>query len=152
MDGGALKAFEVVPYEPWHMRAVGQQYLGAFLSGSEIPEQVAAQGACWTALRHGRPVACAGFRDIWEGRAETWAILSPDAVPVALRLTRAVRRALLLHPAERIEATVVAGFAPGLRWVEALGFEPEGVRKRYHQGRDHLAFVLLKPAREAAGV
>jgi RimJ/RimL family protein N-acetyltransferase len=61
-----------------------------------------------------------------------------------LRITRAVRRAIDIHPAVRIEATVVKGFLPGERWAKALGFKPDGIRERYHEGRDHVAFVLLK--------
>lgn len=149
MDGGTLKPFEIVPFEPRHLRDLAaqpnQEHLGAFLAGSAFPEQVAEQGACWTVLSFGRPVACGGFRELWPGRAEVWATLSDEAKPYAMRITRAVKRGLDIHPAERIEATVLAGFEPGMRWARSLGFEEEGVRRRYHQGRDHVAFVLLKP-------
>jgi hypothetical protein len=150
MDGGSLKAFEIVPYESWHLRELAkqpsQEHLAGFLDGSEAPEQVAQQGSCWSALSFGRPIACGGYSDLWPGRAEVWATLTDGAKPHAIRLTKAVRRSLDIHPAERIEATVLAAFEPGLRWIKMLGFEEEGLRKRYHQGRDHVAFVLLKPA------
>jgi len=59
-------------------------------------------------------------------------------------LTRAVRRGLQDHPAERIEAQALAGFAPAVRWARLLGFMPEALLRRFHQGRDYQAFVFLK--------
>ena len=71
-------------------------------------------------------------------------MLSDRAGAWMLPLTRAVHDGLRLHPAERIEAQVMDGFLPGLRWATLLGFACEGLLRRYHEGRDYRAFVLLK--------
>jgi hypothetical protein len=89
-------------------------------------------------------IGCGGFEECWTGRAGAWAVLSDDAGRHMVRITRAVKRGLELHSAERIETTVQAGFEAGMRWAKALGFEEEGLRRRYHDGHDHVAFVLLK--------
>ena len=149
MDGGTHHGFAVVPYEAWHLRTIAlqphQEHLGAFLESSGFAERLQLAGPCWTALVDGAPVACAGFEEHWNGRSGAWAVLSDRAGKHMVALTRAVRLALLNHSAERIETTVLEGFEEGVRWAKVLGFEDEGVRKRYHQGRDHRAFVLLKP-------
>ena len=139
---------EIVPYAPWHLREIAlqphQQHLGVALREHGWAEQVDAAGPCWSALVDGRPIACAGFQDCWEGRAIAWAILGETASRHMLALTRAVREGLMRHPAMRIEAQALLGFAPALRWARLLGFAPETVLRRFHQGRDYQAFVLIK--------
>jgi hypothetical protein len=149
MDGGTSHQFSIVPYEPWHLREIAlqphQEHLGAFLAQADFAKRLLISGPCWTALVHGQPIACAGFQEQWVGRSSCWAILSDEAGRHMLRLTRAVEKAIWDHPAERIETTVVEGFHAGFRWAKALGFSDEGIRRRYHYGQDHRAFVLLKP-------
>lgn len=80
----------------------------------------------WTGRINGEVVACAGIMPLWRGRSYAWAVLSQDIGPFGMvRLTRAVRRYLKMSPPGRIEATVVAGFDAGERWLQMLGFERE---------------------------
>jgi RimJ/RimL family protein N-acetyltransferase len=138
----------IIPYASHHLHQLAlqphQQHLGTALREHGWAEQVSEAGPCWTAIVDGQPIACAGFQDCWEGRAIAWAILGETAGRHMAALTRAVRRALAAHPAERIEAQALVGFAPALRWARLLGFAPEGVLRKFHQGRDYQAFVLLK--------
>jgi len=138
----------IVPYAPHHLHRLAlqphQQHLAVALREHGWAEQVAEAGPCWTALADEEPIACAGFQDCWAGRAIAWAILGETAGHHMRALTRAVRRALDAHPAERIEAQALIGFAPATRWARLLGFAPEHVLRKFHQGRDYQAFVLLK--------
>jgi hypothetical protein len=142
------RRLEVVAYRPEHLHQLAlqphQQHLGPALKEHGWAEKVDRAGPCWTALADGRPICCAGFQDCWEGRAIAWAILSDDAGPHMLWLTRKVRQALDAYPADRIEAQALEGFAPAVRWAELLGFETEAVLRRFHQGRDYRAFIWLK--------
>ncbi len=107
---------QIEPYQPRHLHALAlqphQQHLGVALRAHGWAEQVADAGPCWTALVDGQPIACAGFQECWEGRAIAWAILGESAGRHMLALTRAVKRALDRHPAERIEAQALVDFAP----------------------------------------
>jgi RimJ/RimL family protein N-acetyltransferase len=138
----------IVPYAPHHLHQLAlqphQQHLGPALRAHGWAEQVSEAGPCWTALIDGEPIACAGFQECWEGRAIAWAILGETAGRHMAALTRAVRRALAAYPAERIEAQALADFAPALRWARLLGFMPEALLRKFHQGRDYQAFVMLK--------
>jgi hypothetical protein len=141
-------AFVVAPYHPSHLRTLAlqphQQHLGAYLAESDHAETVLEAGPCWSVLVDDTPIACGGFQECWPGRSIAWAVLSDAAGAWMLPLTRAVRRGLREHPAERIEAQVLEGFHPGLRWATLLGFECEGRLRRFHEGRDYRAFALLK--------
>jgi RimJ/RimL family protein N-acetyltransferase len=138
----------IVPYAPHHLHQLAlqphQQHLGPALRAHGWAEQVSEAGPCWTALIDGEPIACAGFQECWEGRAIAWAILGETAGRHMRTLTRAVRRALACHPAERIEAQALVDFAPAARWARLLGFKEETVLRKFHQGRDYQAFVFLK--------
>jgi hypothetical protein len=144
---GSAHGFSVVAYEPWHLRAIAlqphQEHLGAFIDGP-LPDQVHIGGTAWTAMAHGQPIACGGFRPEWPGRSSCWAVLSDHASRHMTALTRAVRRGLAEHPDDRIETTVQEDFGPGHRWARLLGFADEGIRRRYHQGLDHRGYALLK--------
>ncbi len=139
---------QIVEYKPAHLHTLAlqphQQHLGVALRAHGWAEQVADAGPCWTALVDGQPIACAGFQECWEGRAIAWAILGQSAGRHMAALTRAVRRALAAHPAERIEAQALLDFAPAARWARLLGFKPETVLERFHQGRDYQAFVAAE--------
>jgi hypothetical protein len=148
MDGSSvLGTLQVVPYHPSHLHQLAlqphQQHLGPALREHGWAEQVTEAGPCWTALADGQPIACAGFQECWEGRAIAWAILGEAAGRHMLWLTRQVRKALDRHPAARIEAQALLSFEPAARWARLLGFEPEAVLRRFHQGRDYQAFVRL---------
>jgi hypothetical protein len=138
----------IINYQPQHLRAIAlqphQQHLGAFLAAGDHAEKVVEAGPCWSALVGDLAIGCGGFQEIWPGRSIAWAVLSELAGAWMLPLTRAVKRGLAEHPAERIEAQVLGGFRPGLRWATLLGFAFESRLRRFHDGRDYCGFVLLK--------
>jgi RimJ/RimL family protein N-acetyltransferase len=148
MDGQHLAGFEIVPYQARHLRSIAlepdQEALAKMLRRTDAANAVTQQGQCWTVLVADRPIACGGFEEPWEGRAIVWAVLSREAGSHMLAITRAVRRALAIHPAERIEAQAVASFRPAVRWLKLIGFEEECLLRKFHRGQDYWAFVLLK--------
>ncbi len=88
-------------------------------------------GPAYAAIDGEIVVACAGFISQTEGRTMVWAILSRMAGRSMVRLHRVVERALAMHQFRRIETFVVEGFDAGVRWVEMLGFEREGLMRAY---------------------
>lgn len=138
----------IVAYEPQHLILLSlqphQEHLHSALRERGYAEKVHESGPAWTALLGEIPIGCGGFIEHWQGRATAWAILSDDAGPHLLALTREVRRRLIRHSAGRIEAQTLLGFQPAARWARLIGFEPECVLRQFSQGRDYLAFVFLK--------
>jgi len=107
-----------------------------------------AQFDSWTGRIDGRVVVCAGILPLWPGRSQVWAVIASDIGGAGmLRLTRAVRRFLMLQTAGRIEATVVAGFEAGYKWMDILGFEretPEPMRGYLPDGRDAVLYARVR--------
>jgi hypothetical protein len=147
-DGSAHAKFTIGGYKPDHLRRLALQpdyaFLRGFIEKTNEPERILDAGPSWTAWASGEPIACGGFREIWAGRAEAWAIVSPLAAAYTIPLVRAVRAGIASHPAERIEATTDAGHPAAGHFALACGFTPEGIALRYCRGLDHQRWVILK--------
>lgn len=107
-------------------------------------EQMAmlAETDCWTIACDGDPIICGGFIPYWSGRCMAWTYMGANAGPHIVHITRVVREKLAAVKG-RIEMTVRADFANGLRWARMLGFTVETpCMKGYGPlGEDHVGFV-----------
>lgn len=155
-DGGAIAFVPFCPSDLGGLRLQGAEaYLQPVVEGG-AGHHLAVPGLAWSGMIDGRVVGCAGVWPIWEGRASTWALFGEIPKPQWLRLHRHVLRVLeRAHGLGywRIEAAVDAGFAPGRRWVSALGFvneTPEAMAGYGPTGRDFLLYARIDVARLAA--
>lgn len=93
------------------------------------------RGPAWTGRHQGRVIGCAGFALLWQGRAAAWCLLAPDIPrPAWLGIHRAVAARMAQLPAlgvRRVEAEAQFNFLPGNRWLRLLGFELEGLARRF---------------------
>lgn len=143
-----ISALEVLPYIPLHMHAIaehpGKQEFAAYLDRGGFAEQVT--GPAWTIHAKGVPVCCAGFQAQWPNRAICWAVMSPVSGRWMTGITRIVRRYIAEHDAERIEAHTRSDFRKGIRWLAMLGFEHETRLRKFIDGHDYEAFVMIRGA------
>lgn len=139
----------IIPFQSDHIFQLRLQNAQELFYAKFSPHYARAledSGNGWTAMRDGRPIACAGFVEQWEGRALAWALMAEDSGPHFVAITRAVKRAIAMARWHRIEAQVDAEFGAGLRWAEMLGFEIESkMRKFTPEGRDAFMYVRIKP-------
>ena len=105
----------------------------------------AAAHPSWTARIQGEVVAVAGVFPVWPGRKQLWSVISSEIGAGGMFvLTKAVKRGLLMLGPGRIEAHVREGFAPGIRWMNLLGFAcetPEPMRKFLPDGAGAYMFA-----------
>lgn len=89
----------------------------------------------WTGLIDGKVAGFAGIQVKWEGRGLAWAMLSPHLTPRNfIRVHNKVRDILdtaQIQRLRRIETAVRVDFQAGHRWAGALGFEREGLMRRF---------------------
>ena len=139
---------EIVPFQADHLDALQLQPAQAMFYAKFSPQYAYALeevGNSWTALLDGRPIACAGIVEQWEGRGLAWALLAHDCGRHFIAITRAVQRALTASPFRRVEAQVDAEFGPGMRWAQMLGFEVESKMRRFTpEGRDAFMYVRIR--------
>lgn len=93
-------------------------------------------------------IACAGFIPLWPNTAELWARVSPEAKPykvefnqIALNFISDTARALRLI---RLQATVDREFVVAKRWINFLGFEEEGLLRKYFNDRDYIIYSRIE--------
>ncbi len=92
-------------------------------------------GLAVTALVNGMPVAVFGVIPLWPHVAELWSIISAPARRLPKQLTMVgaafcdiAAQSLRLH---RLQITVRSDEERSLRWARHLGFEVEGLMRRY---------------------
>lgn len=104
-----------------------------------------ANGLAYAAVEGDTVLACAGLLPMWEGRAEAWALMGADLKRDFIAVHHAVRRFLSIADFRRIEAVVDAEFCNGKKWMERLGFRPEGLMRAYTpDGRDCIRYAKVR--------
>ncbi len=96
----------------------------------------------FTGVIGSRIIACGGVYMIWQGVGYVWGLTSEDVVKyrkwfhsVTIEVLRYCVEILKLH---RIETTVIKENITSVRWLQRLGFECEGIMRKYDQyGNDY---------------
>lgn len=95
-----------------------------------------------------RCFAVAGIIPVYPMRkALAWSLVSKDAGPYMLRLTKALKKYLNDDPIPRIEMFVNSEFKQGHQWAKMLGFvceTPEGMKKHSPVGEDEHLYARVK--------
>jgi len=137
----------VIPFDPDHIREMqlqDQQARIVSLATVQYLRVLKHMGPCASAEVDGRIIACAGVALEPYGSGTLWSFISRDAGKHFIVLDRAVRRMLSIPNVRRIDATTEAGFSQGCRWLEMLGFEFEGVMRKYGpDGSDHVRYAKV---------
>lgn len=134
---------EPIPFEVAHLEHLAIQPAQSASVHLLRPEHVARLVGpwSWTGVVGERPLVCGGIVANEFGAGVLWAFLSTEAGPHMLRITRFVRRMVLLAGLRRLEATSAATHTEGCRWLELMGFEREGRLRHYgFDGTDHILY------------
>lgn len=110
-------------------------------------EILEASGKAWSAFdEEERIVGCAGLAQDHPQCVTGWTLLSPQlSGQHMLAITRECRRQFAACEARRIQAHVDPNFAPAVRWVELLGFQYEGLLRRFSpDGRDMAMYSRVR--------
>jgi len=89
----------------------------------------------WTGLQDGKIVGCGGFTPLWDGVAEIWMYLQPDAFKrkrLALKLMKHILNDIIEREKyHRIQAVVLKDYKEGIRFAEFFKFKNEGLMESY---------------------
>ena len=121
----------------------------AQLTFGSVPDRASMQiaidnGMAFAVIDGDRVLALGGVRNVWQDRAVAWGLLANGIGASMVPITRAVRRFLSVCPTRRIEAEVAVGHDEGLRWIEMLGFEREGLMRAYWGGKDFYLYARVR--------
>lgn len=138
---------EIIPARPEMARALRLQ-AAQILSGQTFTEEDLASfigaGLALAVVKDGEVLALGGIVEKWPGYATIWGLLSGSIGATFPLLHRGVCRALVSSPWARIEAHVAVEHEAGHRWMGMLGFQKEGVMRKFWQGRDFALYARVK--------
>lgn len=157
-DGSTI----IVPYHPSHLFRLDlqdcQKRWDALIGRRDYAEQLLRQGPAYTAICDGRVLGCAGFEEMWEGRAVAWALFSSKVGGGMIKICRAIKAELAKGRYNRVEAAVYpaldeqgdipdGGVKPHLL-ANLMGFHVETVRAKNYtsEGDTATLYVWLKGA------
>lgn len=101
-------------------------------------------GQAWAAVDGTAPLALGGLSPQTDTRAVVWGVLSDSIGANMTLIHREVRRRLAVAAFERIEAHIALDHDEGHRWIRLLGFEQEGVMRKFFQGRDFALYARVR--------
>lgn len=138
-----------VPYRAEHAWTMDLQPAQAWMeAGLEFDQLKTLEGLhAHTLMDDGKPIVCAGAIPLHAGRAYLWAYLSGIDAPLFRQVHGWAKTFLRSLPFKRLEATVDAEFAPGHRWVRALGFKcetPEPMAAYTPNGRAAMQYAMVR--------
>lgn len=143
----------IVAFQPEHLKALvlqdAQEYFGAEIQRPGYGAYLRDAGQAFTAIDGDHVLGCGGCVEIWENRAQIWALIAKDAGRNMIGIHRAVDGFLKQAKWKRIEAAVDIGFDEGARWLRLLGFyneTPDKPMRAYRpDGGDSYLYARIQP-------
>lgn len=140
---------ELIPYEPAHAHMILSRnvrerdlWLSGFPGWEETVKIWKDGGPAETVTFDGEPVCSAGIVLIGWGRGEAWALLSTLFYKHVRACYRMIKNRLSgmvkEHGLVRVQTLVAPEFTEGARLVEHLGFDQEGLLKKYGPNHEDL--------------
>jgi len=148
---------EVIAYEPEHaVEILARPHDVKNVKANpdfEAWAKVNALGPAWTGRRisDGKILACAGVRILWPGCGEAWAIFcDPEVVEYKYKkeayvyILTYLKRVIEDYDLRRVQALVRADIPIAVKYIEQLGFEREGLLRKYgREGEDQYMYALI---------
>lgn len=89
-----------------------------------------------------------GVVEIYAGRGEIFSFISADAGKSMIKIVRSLQKiisqAFVKTGFERLEMSVLEGFDNGDRLAGLLGFEYEGLMRKYYKGKNYKLYARIK--------
>ncbi len=142
---------ELIPFKKEHYKQIvgnsDQNFLAHYVSDDDLSalEQNPLSVTC---VDGEKILGIGGIVLSHDERGEAWGIVAPGVRSEFIKIHRAVKGYLAVATLRRIEAVVHTDYAPGHRWVKALGFELEAPCMKAHslQGKDAALYAITKGA------
>jgi len=113
--------------------------------GENVIEEVKKSPCAWTILSDGNPVCIWGKTAIWNGRCVLWILMGEGSRTCMKRIIELSKATIDLMSEHRIEATTIATWRSGWRFLELLGFNAECVMRKYSAtGEDEVLFARVR--------
>lgn len=145
----------VVPYEPWHLKAIDVEHETkvALLIRYTLADLLK-EHAVYTAINDTEVLIIAGIIKLWPGVGEATVYISKKYFDGTLSLKDRIKAAKVIRryfhlilsnmTFHRVQATVDTSFKRALRFIEYMGFDQEGLAKKFGPDKeDYMRYVMF---------
>lgn len=149
-------SYTVLPFQPTDIgemvdiREFDKEAISGVPEFDERLEVYAKTGTAYTLRVDGQVVAVAGLIMHWRHVGELWAVTSSLVTKYPVAFHRAIKLGLEelieTHKLHRVECTVLIGHKVSVKWLNRLGFEIEGIKRKYDpNGNDYFMMARIIP-------
>lgn len=125
---------EYVPYEPKHFIDIAPRVKKIDFGGTiEETAKYHAKFPATTARVEEENIACFGITPLWSGVGVIWGLFAADAGKYGIEVLRASDAFIgsLMEDFRRVQCEVMANNKDAVKYIEAFGFEREGIMRNY---------------------
>ena len=142
---------EIKPYAPEHLKMMdldGPTRMAVGIYGTEkFSKIIYGNGPAMTGFVDGNPVCIAGITMMWDGVGEAWALMASGFEKhkffIHRNVIRFMHKEIIINNIKRLQAAADIKHEKAIRWLEHLGFEVEGIMRKYFNGHDYLRFARI---------
>ena len=145
----------IVEYKPEHLHDLmdGPLNDGAVKNIGYMREwagELQQPGWSYTLIQNGHIICCAGIVDMWPGVGEAWFIASnkihENARPfIKFAKTDVMQKVIDENGLWRVQAVCKEDWPAALKFARCMGFEPEGVMRKYGpEGMDYIRVAWVR--------
>lgn len=140
-----MAGFEVRQFLPEDAAEIRLQPYMEVITDADVWRTATVKGECFTGFHDGRIIVCSGLIRHWSTRAEAWLLMGcPVSRVEMLWIHRRVLEFLNGLDVARVETTVDDSFDAGHRWARMLGFNAEGLMRKFGpDGSDYQMYARV---------
>jgi|TARA_R110001592_G_scaffold125796_1_gene336101 hypothetical protein len=153
MSESISKTRWVTGFEPWHLDALNFRAREARIfkkidRSADAQVKAMQRGTAFTGFSEQGIIGCAGIVPVWRGVGHAWVVLGGNykthRIWVHKQVVGYLDKIIVGMNLKRVEATVSCDFIAGVQWLERMGFELEGKKRKYGpDGKDHYSYARI---------
>lgn len=143
----------MVDYKPEHIESIldgdmSKMARKSFGMAEDIAHGLVAPGLAFTGLIDGYVIASAGIKPLWPGVGEAWIVASDNMPKKKLSVIKLIKenfdKMIQDNNFIRVQAGVRSDWLEAKRFAEFLGFEHEGIMRKYGpDGQDYFRMARV---------
>ena len=103
---------------------------------------------CFTFIKDNQIIGVFGVFEVYKGRAIVFSFISKNAGKYLFSVFKSLKMLIddgvKKTSVDRLEMEVMSGFKHGERFAEMLGFECEGIMRKYYKGKDYKLYARIR--------
>lgn len=144
-----IKKLYMIGFKSWHLKSLKLRPEDGELDLDRLGKKYEIVGPAYTCIDRKKILFCAGIIILWRGVGESWSLCDVEVKnyprEVLFYQKECLFKEIEANKLHRIQAHCLTTWRSGYRFLERLGFEREGLVRKYDsEGRDYYLYSLIK--------